>query len=421
MDVTDVGEDEAMNYLLLAILLFLVAMSISALVYPLVLSYAKRHNIVDNPNARKLQRVPVPVLGGVVVYAGILAGCLVLFLFMKETFLLWGLAGMSIMLIVGIIDDIKNLSAMLRFVLEILMVSVFIAMTGVYWDDFHGMWGIYELSPWLAIPLSVITGVGVINSVNLIDGVDGYSSGYSMLACGCFALIFQSVWSPTMVCMAVIVVGALLPFFMHNVFGVRSKMFIGDGGALMLGMLMVMFLFFAISSKTNCSQLEERNMSLVGLCFAVISIPVFDTLRVMLMRMLRGKSPFRPDKTHLHHLYIDMGFSHLGAAFAILMMNMMIVVLWLLSWLLGASIDVQSYVSIGLSVLATFVFYSFMKKQQNSGPLDEDGYPQGTALWHWCCHLGELSHFEKGRAWRSLRCLMDSRIVSHFFNSVFRR
>ena len=159
-----------------------------------------------------------------------------------------------------------------------------------------------------------------------------------------------------MVCMAVIVAGALLPFFMHNVFGMRSKMFIGDGGTLMLGMLMVMFLSFAISSKTNCNQLEDRNMGLAALCIAVFCIPVFDTLRVMLMRILRGKSPFRPDKTHLHHLFIDMGFSHLGAALSILIVNLTIVCLWLASWLLGASVNLQTYIVLTLGVLATFVF-----------------------------------------------------------------
>jgi UDP-N-acetylmuramyl pentapeptide phosphotransferase/UDP-N-acetylglucosamine-1-phosphate transferase len=410
-----------MNYSQITFLVFVVAMLVSALVYPFALSYAKRHNIVDNPNARKLQRVPVPVLGGVVVYTGILAGSLVLFVFMKEPLLLWGLLGMTIMLIIGFVDDMKDLSAALRFAVEILMVGGFIAMTGVYVDDFHGLWGIHELSPWFGIALSVFSGVGVINAVNLIDGVDGYSSGFSILACGCFALTFHSVWSPTMVCMAIIVAGALLPFFMHNVFGVRSKMFIGDGGTLMLGMLMVMFSFFAISSKTNCDQLEDRNIGLVALCFAVMNIPVFDTVRVMLMRILRGKSPFRPDKTHLHHLFIDMGFSHIGAAMSILMVNMMIVVLWLVAWLLGASIDLQTYIVLALGVLATFVFYKVMKVQQNSGPLDEEGYPQGTALWHWFCHLGELSHREKGRSWRRLRYLMDSRVISHFFVSAFRR
>lgn len=404
-------------YRMVSILLFLTAMLFSSMAYPLVLNFAKRHNIVDNPNARKLQRVPVPVLGGVVVYTGVAAGMAVLFLFMKEPVLIWGFLAMTVLMLIGIWDDRKDLSASLRFLVEIGILLFFILMTDVYIDNFHGLFGIYDLPTWFGISFSVFCGVGIINAVNMIDGVDGYSSGYGMMACLLFALTFHSVWSMTMVGMAVIVSGALFPFFMHNVFGVRSKMFIGDGGTLMLGMLMVVFTFYALSSKTHCGQLEEVNLSLPALCLAVLCIPVFDTLRVMFMRILRGKSPFRPDKTHLHHLFIDMGFSHLGAALSILMVNLAVVALWLVSWMLGASIDVQVYLVCGLGFLATFVFYKVMRAQQNGGPLDGEGYPQGTVLWHWFRHLGFLSHREKGRVWRFIRWLMDS----GFFLKVYRR
>ena len=117
-------------------------------------------------------------------------------------------------------------------------------------------------------------------------------------------------------------------------------------------------------------------------------------------------------KTHLHHLFIDMGFSHLGAALSILTLNLAVVGLWYLSWKLGASINLQAYIVTGLGFLVTFVFYKVMKIQQNGGPLDEEGYPQGTALWHWFCYLGVLSHREKGRVWRFFRWLMDTRFMS---------
>ena len=384
-----------------------VSMGVSALVYPFVLRFSRAHNFVDNPNARKLQRIPIPVMGGLVVYAGIIAGGLLLSIFMKSNIMVYGMIGMTIMLVIGMLDDIKDLPARLRFVIEILLVWAFMWETGVYLDSLHGLWGVYELPVWAAVLLSTMTGVGLMNAINMIDGVDGYSSGYGMFACGLFALAFWSVWSVMMVCMALMVIGALLPFFLHNVFGVRSKMFIGDGGTLMLGMILTVFMFFAMSSKTNCASLEERNFCQVAFLWAVLALPVCDELRVMSVRVLRGKSPFSADKTHLHHLFIDMGFSHLGAAACILLMNAMIVLAWWLSWILGASIDVQMYVSLTLSVLATFVFSKVMKNQQNGGPLDEDGYPQGTWLWHLFCRLGAWSHREKGRTWRLLRYIAD--------------
>ena len=224
---------------MIGLLCGLAAMVTSAAVFPKALRFARKHGIVDNPNARKLQRVPVPVFGGVVVYSGILVGGLLLNLFLQSNVVVWGLVVTTVMMAIGIWDDVKDISARLRLLIEIAMVSGFIALTGVYIDDFHGVWGIDALDPMVGIPLSVFIGVGMINAANMIDGVDGYSSGYGMLACACFAVAFHHVWSTEMVCLTMIVIGALLPFFMHNVFGKKSRMFIGDGGTLMLGMMSV--------------------------------------------------------------------------------------------------------------------------------------------------------------------------------------
>ena len=396
-----------MNNTSIAILVGLVALLTSAIVFPLALSFAKAHDIVDNPNARKLQRVPIPVFGGVVVYSGILIGGLVLMLLMPNTTLMWGLLAMTVMMLIGTWDDIRGLSVSIRFMIEFLLVSGFILITGVYIDDMHGLWGIHELTPWVGIPLSMVAGVGIINAVNLIDGVDGYSSGYGMMACTCFAIAFWSSWSPVMVCMALVNIGALLPFFMHNVFGVKSKMFIGDGGSLMLGMMMVVMSFYSMSSIGSLDGMELNNICIPAFVLAVCCIPVFDTLRVMTMRILRGKSPFSPDKTHLHHLFIDMGFSHLGAAIFILFINTMVVVVWLMTWLSGWPIDAQFYMVFVLGVLVTFGFYKFMKVQQNGGHIDEEGYPEGTALWHAMCKVGNWTHREKKRSWAIMRNLMD--------------
>lgn len=391
----------------IGILVFMVSLVTSMTMFPRALKFARKHGIVDNPNARKLQRVPIPVFGGIVVYSGILMGGIVLSIWLWSWVLFYGLVGMTIMMAIGMWDDQKDISASLRFLIEIALVSAFIALTGVYIDDLHGLWGIDALSPWVGIPLSVFAGVGLINAVNLIDGVDGYSSGYGMMACALFGICFWTVWSPTMVCMMLVMIGSLLPFFMHNVFGARSKMFIGDGGTLMLGMMMTVCVFFSLSSTQPCDKLDEEGLSLTAFTLAVLCIPVFDTVRVMTMRILRGSSPFKPDKTHLHHLFIDMGFSHLGAALFILFLNFMVVLIWLASWKLGASVDMQMYIVLALGMLVTFGFYKFMKLQQNGGPVDEEGYPQGTALWHLMERFGDFTHREDKRFWNCMKYLVD--------------
>ena len=401
----------------IAIIVTLVAMLTSALVFPFALRFALKHDIVDKPNARKLQRSPVPVFGGVVVYSGILAGGLVLLFFFRSPMLAWILFSVALMMVIGTWDDINGLPAFVRLLVEVLLVGGFIATTGIYIDNLHGLWGVYEMDPLYAIPISIFAGVGTINAINMIDGVDGYSSGYAMLACLCFAFAFHSAWTPGMVCLTLIAGGALLPFFMHNVFGARSRMFIGDGGTLMLGMLLTSLAFSALSSKVGLGPLEDQNVCIPALVIGVGCIPLFDAVRVMFVRMIHGKSPLKADKSHLHHLFIDMGFSHLGAAMFIIQMNIVVLLGWWLAWYLGASMDVQLYVVVAMALMVTAGVYSLMRWQQNGGPVDEEGYPQGTKLWYLLCRLGEWTHKENKRAWRMMRFIMDYPLLGHSFKN----
>lgn len=392
--------------ILSAIIAFLVAL----LVFPIALRLAERYNVVDNPDARKLQRVPVPLLGGVVVFCGILAGIICYYGFEKAPQFPMGILGMTIMLIVGTWDDIRNLSVKIRFVIEILTVLGLMMFAHVAIDTLHGLWGVDQMPIALTYVISVITGVGIINAMNLIDGIDGYSSGYGVFACLCFALLFNNNGKPATMMIALVTAASLLPFFLHNVFGKKTKMFIGDGGTLMLGVLMTMFVFSALSSRSKCMLLDRIDFSVIAYTLAVLCIPVFDTVRVMIARISRGHSPFSPDKTHLHHLFIDMGFSHLGAAVSIISLNAGVLLSWYLVYKLGAPMDVQIYTVIALGILVTFVFYKFMRTQQHSGPIGEDGTPVGTAVWRFACRVGEMSHIEKGAFWQFMRQLVDNEL-----------
>ena len=388
------------------IILSFLSLVVTTVAFPFVLRYARHHKIVDNPDARKLHRRPVPVMGGVAVYAGILAGCLAMFFLVPKASINWSIMAMTVMLLLGVWDDIKNLSAVFRLIVQFGIVGAYMWFTGHYISNFFGLFGIHEISLWVGIPLSLVVGVGTINAINMIDGVDGYSSGYGMMACASFAAVFiavnQSVWS----CLAVIVASSLLPFFMHNVFGKKTKMFIGDGGTMMLGFLMTIFLLGTLSLHRG-SQLEAHGIGVIAMTLAVLCIPIFDILRVMTARMVRGRSPFKPDKSHLHHLFIDMGFSHLGAALFILFMNLTVMLVWLLLWQNGASINTQTIVVVLMGVSVTFGFYKLMRWQQHSGPLGDDGCPQGTSLWHTLCRIGRWSHMEKGVIWCNLQKIVD--------------
>ena len=376
---------------------FVAALVAAVWVFPKVLRIALIKNIVDNPDARKLQRVPVPVLGGMVVVFGILVALCVCQLFVDCSSLFTIVLAMAIMLFVGTVDDILDIPSVTRFLLEILVALMIIYTCDYSLDSLHGLWGVYELSPWVSIPLTIVTVVGIINAINLIDGVDGYSSGYCMMACTIFGVFFYFVYDMPMTLLAVSCVAALIPFFLHNVFGRTSKMFIGDGGTLLMGCVMSVFVLNILKSSTECVEYISWGWGLVPFTLAVLCIPVFDTVRVMTMRILRKTSPFHADKTHLHHLFIEMGFSHIGTTISILLLNCFVVLGWYLTYKLGASIDVQLYVVIALSLLVTVGFYYGLRFCGK----------KGCAPYRFMQCVGKTTHVERKGVFLWLQKLVD--------------
>ena len=340
---------------------FFTALLLVGWIHPRLVKIALLKIIVDNPDARKLQRTPVPVLGGVAVFFGVVIaiGC------MSSVVDCSGLPvvimAMMAMLYTGTMDDILSLSPGLRFVIEIVVVLLLIFVGGYCIDDFHGLWNIGRFSYWCAVPLTVVAAVGIINAINLVDGVNGLSSGYCIMACLIFGTLFFLAGEAPMTILAAVSVGALIPFFLHNVFGKTSKMFIGDGGTLVMGVVMAVFVIAILQNGSRVAAYVNPNVGLVPFTLAVLSVPVFDTLRVMSTRILKGTSPFRPDKTHLHHMFIDLGCSHVATTLAILGVNMFVVLCWWALEASGFSIAVQLYAVIAVSLLVTSGLYHFMQ------------------------------------------------------------
>ena len=382
-----------------------IAFLVSTIVYPYVLAFARKHKVVDNPSARKLQRVPVPVMGGTSVFIGILVAVIVGYIVVPDIRIVKIMALLTVMFLVGVWDDVKDVSAALRFLIELLVVWSMILMLGVEINDFHGLWGVHELPEAVSVPLTLISGVGIMNAINLIDGVDGYCSTFGVMACVAFAIIFYYAGDMTMFGLALIAIGAFIPFFFHNVFGKTSKMFLGDGGSLMLGTLLAFFVFNVLTKDAPSANFDSSGLSLPALCLAILAVPVFDTLRVMIVRVVKGGSPFHPDKTHLHHLFIDMNFSHLFTSGVIVMVNVLIVALLLVGWILGLSVDVQTYLVILCSFLFAWCFYFFMDREHRKNDGD------GSELWRRWCKGGQASNLSSTPFWLFIRKVVDSRLL----------
>ena len=379
------------------LLSFCISLFLVGWIHPRLVKIALLKNIVDNPDVRKLQRTPVPILGGVAVFFGIVIGIASMSAAVNCSGLLIVIMAMIAMLYIGTMDDILNLSPALRLLVEILVVLLLIFVGGYCIDDFHGLWGIGRIPDWIAVPLTVFAVVGIINGINLIDGVNGLSSGFCMMACVMFGTLFYLSGCMTMTILAVVAVGALLPFFFHNVFGKTSKMFIGDGGTLVMGIVLSVFVIEVLRSDSVCAAYVGPDVGLIPFTLAVLSVPVFDTLRVMSMRIIRGQSPFHPDRTHLHHMFIELGASHVATTIAILALNALVVFCWWALVALRMSVDMQIYQVIGISLLVTFGLYHFMQWHMR----------HNTRFLHEVRRLGYRTHISRTGFFFQMQKVMD--------------
>lgn len=377
------------------ILPFIVGLLIVAWIHPLIVKFSKVRNAYDIPDYRKLQKKPVPVLGGLAVYFGIIVGTAVVSMVFNSYALFTCGAAMTVMVYIGTLDDLMGLSPCLRLILEVLTIGFVMKMDMVSINDFHGLFGIWHLPVFVSIPLCVISCVGIINAINMIDGVNGLSSGLCFIASIVFGILFCSSYDGTMAVMASLTAGALVPFFFHNVFGKTTKMFIGDSGTLMLGMLLSIFCMRTIDN-TSLEAANHPRLGVIAFCLSVLSVPVFDTLRVMTGRIVKGVSPFHADKSHLHHLFIGIGFSHIGTTAMVISLNILNILCWFACYLLGGDATAQFIVVVAVGMFNTNVVYFSIKGMRHS-----------RFIYRSLERLARASHQETGRTFLAISRLMD--------------
>ena len=390
--------DIIVHYVWFAVMMTVVAFAVAWLLFPYVLYFARRRHFYDSPNYRKLQRRPVPLMGGVVVYGGILIPSIIVLVVWQSMPVAYMLGAMSVLLFLGIMDDLYDLPPWMKFGLELMVVFLVVWLNGSSIDTFHGLFGLGSLSDFWRYAVSLIVGVGVINSINLIDGVDGYSSGYTFMASILFGVVFALSGISAMMSVAFIIAGAVIPFFLHNVFGRKSKMFIGDGGTLMIGTIFSTFIFSILKSNSYCMVLEtNHNISLIAVCLAILGIPVFDTLRLIVYRLLQHRSPFSADRNHLHHAFIDLGCSHLATTLSILTLNLVVVLSWFVSWISGGGLLLQVVVVVVVSILATFGIFTLLRYNQK----------KRTSLYRRLRYWALGTHHEDSRGWIAIQRFLD--------------
>jgi UDP-N-acetylmuramyl pentapeptide phosphotransferase/UDP-N-acetylglucosamine-1-phosphate transferase len=222
-----------------------------------------------------------------------------------------------------------------------------------------GLAGFHEIPVWVSFVITLIVFVGIINAFNLIDGIDGLASGIGIMASFLMGSWMYGTGEYGMAVLAWSLTGSLLPFFYFNVFGKKNKLFMGDTGSLIIGLLMAIFTAVICGKEQPVDQLLYMKAA-PSVVIAILIYPLFDMIRVITIRLVKGKSPFVADRNHIHHLFIDAGFSHVRSTFYILFLNILAI-----GWAL--IFRKSSVLFVGLTLLAFSIIATFVIRQIGKG------------------------------------------------------
>lgn len=322
-----------MTYVLFVILTFLISAAIGWFAIPRIVIIAKIKRLFDEHNARKVHKGAIPRLGGLSFFpAALFSFAFVLglryyygydisFDLQLEllTEFLFVLSGMIILYFVGMVDDLIGVGYRSKFVAQIFS-AVCLVLAGVSIFDLQGLFGVHRLPFLLDVLLTVVGVVLTVNAFNLIDGVDGLCSGLGTIILTTLGVFFIYNQLYVYAMFAFGMVGVLIAFFQYNVLGTRLKVFMGDTGSLTLG-YMISFLALKFMNLENTSFITLGIHSTMAVVIGLLMLPVFDTCRVFVSRISKGKSPFYPDKNHIHHKLLQLNRTHLQSTGILLLME----------------------------------------------------------------------------------------------------
>lgn len=327
----------------------ILALILALIFIPFIKQIAVKVNLVDKPNYRKVHTNVVPLIGGISIAVTVLIVLIVSgnqLSLLKEYLPI--LSSGFVLLIVGVIDDKTDLSAKYKLVIQLLLAFI-IALSGTRITTFYGFLGVYEIATWSQYILTIIVITGVVNAFNLMDGVDGLVGGLSLLGFTMFLVssIFYNDYFLGKV--SVIFIGAIIGFLKFNLS--KKKIFMGDAGSLFLGFILVTFGIHFMEKQHSTNNYGYAYGFLILVAF--FSIPVLDSIRVYVGRIKQGNSPFKADKSHLHHLLLTAGLTHKK-------ISLFVVIFCMILFFIGFGLI--SYLSTTLIILAIMtLFWAIVK------------------------------------------------------------
>lgn len=302
---------------------------IAIVILPPILKVAREKHLFDPPSERKLHTRAIPPLGGIAIFIAFILSTIFSSYGIDFYPLRYLIASLLLLFFIGLKDDLITVSARKKFFVQVIAAMIIIVFGNLQLTNLHGVFGIYNISPVIGIPLTLFVIVSLINAFNLIDGIDGLASGLAIVASFVLGSWFFLSGHLQQSIVAFALAGSLCAFFLYNVFGNTNKIFMGDTGSLVVGMilavLVIRFNEFNVGNPAPYAVVASPAVS-----FAIVMLPLIDMLRVMTIRIMSGKSPFYPDKNHIHHRLLEFYPTHLTVTLIMVASNATIIGLALL-------------------------------------------------------------------------------------------
>jgi UDP-GlcNAc:undecaprenyl-phosphate/decaprenyl-phosphate GlcNAc-1-phosphate transferase len=320
---------------------------------PVIIEVAKDKKLFDEPDERKVHHAVIPTLGGLGIFAGFIIATL-LGAPLGSAELQYFIAAIMLIFFLGIKDDILILSATKKFIGQLVAAGILIKFGGVQINNMYGFFGIHEIPHTASVLLTLFTIVVITNSFNLIDGVDGLAGSLGLVTSGIFGIYFYMTGQALYAVMALSLAGSLVAYLIYNFY--PAKIFMGDTGSLLIGLLNSVFVIKFISVSADASMgFPLQSAPAIG--FAVLMVPLFDTLRVVGLRILNRRSPFSPDRNHIHHFMLELGFSHKMISLTLVAANILFIALAYSLRFLGTTLVMFSMTAAAI-LLVSIVYYN---------------------------------------------------------------
>lgn len=301
---------------------FIVSLLISILSIPSIVKVAELKHLFDEPGDRTVHTKSTPTLGGLAIFSGLTVSSLFFSNMSEIPELKFIIAGIIILFFVGIKDDILIIAPITKLTGQILVTFIIVFFTDLQITHLHGFFGITDIPQFIGIPLTIFIFLVVINGFNLIDGIDGLTASIGVVVACTLGIWFYLTEEYQYAILSASVAGALFGFLRYNVFSKKNKIFMGDTGSLILG-LIISVLIIKFNEKNIVHNFDYAKYGAPVISIAVLIIPLYDTLRVMFIRFFQKKPLFKPDKQHIHHVFIQLGLSHKQAVLILIFINIL--------------------------------------------------------------------------------------------------